>query len=553
MQQRLADEYIQKRNTLKLLLSETEVLAKKANITIEGFEDIRQSLSEPLKITIVGNKKSGKLTILEALLDSAIISKGHASNTLAIHSENLKNNTHPFKSKFLEIPNANDLCCVIAKPFDLKDEKSNMEVSKYLTNSDVILCVLSTEEPWAYSFWSNIEKYSQDVYDRLLLILNKADFINENDLKLMTEHLNKLMDERLQQRLPILPLAKNENVIRGYDDAFQTINSILENNEERNSYLTKSLNKLHRVLDLIESTLDERSRSLESNKGFLSSLESDIYRLCMREINLYIGSSLTLATPYTQCISPFKKRILTHLSLYKSTLNIFLPIFTVNDLEEDFYASVTKEYIKNVKINCKKILVNAKEEWQNSQHHLEERLGVKTGEFKEDGFLTLLPEIIERQEAEVEKALSSIRVKSIIENHFHNRVQLLKKIMALILLLLSAAGILGAFNVPPHSIPAFIALMIALVLAVYYCMVIFLSKQKITEAITDSLSASQHKFAADVAEPYKNMIQKLFTGYAPLFISMRSNIADAKISLEPLQREHHELFLKVNSLELSQS
>jgi len=75
------------------------------------------------------------------------------------------------------------------------------------------------------------------------------------------------------------------------------------------------------------------------------------------------------------------------------------------------------------------------------------------------------------------------------------------------------------------------------------------SKKHLLISVEEYLLDMRGLFKDSVSEDYHDMICYFFTGYSPMFESMRKNIVIAKEGLEPLQKEHHDLFLRLMSLE----
>ena len=143
----------------------------------------------------------------------------------------------------------------------------------------------------------------------------------------------------------------------------------------------------------------------------------------------------------------------------------------------------------------------------------------------------------------------SLKIRSAVERMLVERREKLKKIMLVFLGLLTLSGILGALKVPPHSYPAWVTLTLALAVFVFYVMTVYATRGAVAKELNAYIYEHRLKFVEDVRESYQEMICQFFTGYAPMFESMRKKIVDARESLEPLQERHHHEFLKLIALE----
>ena len=551
MESRFAREYLNNSSSLKQLTTEICDLAKRSHISVDGLDIISEALDQRLSILILGNSDIGRDQILDNLLGTKVSDLLSKENSSAIQFRKKDAEFElPLTVKHKKDDSLADLLCIHGTSFDTISEAKTKELQACVNYSDISIWVISITDPWSSVFWDFLEQQTPETIQQSIIVLNHVERLSPSDLQTMSQHLRNLMLERLNKTLQIYTLQGEDNGYTGYAELWEKTNSLLNNLNDRNIYLDRVKSKLERVLDLLEQKVDDRRRALDSDKGFLSSIESDISRLCQREILLLTNDSTSLSIPYTEETRSIKEKAKKAFSSIPSSLNLFLPAFAQYRLDQEFTENVISSYLETVEKNLNKILLDCRQEWKKMHGHLVERLGVNAGEFKEEGFFSLKENILEKQESHVREALNFLRVKSVFDQLIFPRTILLKKIIIIFLSSLILTGLLGTFNIASSPIPAFIFLIISVCIYIFYFYKVYSTRSTLCDELEDRLSSYQLYFSDQMKEPYREMIQTFFSGYAPMFIEMKSQIASSRSSLEPIQKEHKELYLKLIAINL---
>ena len=552
MESRFAREYLKNSSSLQQLTLEISDLAKRSQISVEGLDVISEALGQRLSILILGNSGIGRDQILDNLLGTSLsnfLLKEDTNSAVQFRKKDEELEL-PIPVQYSENANLKDFLCIRGASFDTISTERAEELQSCMDYTDISIWVISVTDPWNSVFWDFLEKQTPETIKQSILVLNHVEQLSPRDLQTMTQHLNDLILERIKQVLPIYTLTGVDNHYAGYAELWEQVNSLLDNLPDRSIYLDRVKAKLERVLELLEQKVDTRRRALDSDKGFLSSIESDIFRLCQREILLLTGDGISLSEPYNEETKNIKEKSKKAFSNLPSTLNLFFPTSAQYTLDQEFSENVISSYLEIANQNLNKILLDCRQEWKKMHGHLVERLGVHAGEFKEDGFSSLREEIIEKQESHVLEVLNSLRVRNVFDQLITPRRMLLKKILIIFLSLLILSGLLGTLNVASSPIPALSFLIISGFVYAYYCYKVYTTRAALCDELQDRLSSYQLYFSDQMKEPYREMIQTFFSGYAPMFIEMKSQIATSRLSLEPIQKEHKELYLKLIAIDL---
>lgn len=550
MEARFAQKFLKIRNLVTNLCLEVDQLSKDAHVAVEGLADIQAGLSRPLRIVSFGDSNSGRSVFIDTILGVKAASHFKAKKWSGVYfAEQERELGIEIPVKHLPHASLKDYLCIQAPPCEVLASSEPGEVDQWIGGSDLVFWVLSVENPWSNTIWEILEKQSPSVLSRSVLVLTKTDLRTEGEMKITQGHLASLMQQRLQQPMPFYYTAKSGELEAGYSDAWEQAHMLLENSTENNHYLDQCREKLHRVLELIEDTLDKRARSLDSDKGFLSSVEADIDRQRERELRLYAGQGVNLGKEYVDQIDTAVSQFYKASGVISSTVDLFKRGVVAVAVETCFLQEVAEQFSRRSKSDCMQILYDCREQWRSRQQHLDERLGDDAGGFQQEPFKQLIEEIIPKLQKSTKVAILSIKIRSRLEKMLAPRREKLKKVMLVFLSLLILSGILGALQVPPYSYPAWIGIGLSFIVLVFYIITVYSTRGTVAKELNECIYDNRVKFSEDMDEVYHDMICYFFTGYAPMFESMRKKIVDAKGNLEPLQKRHHHEFLKLIAME----
>lgn len=550
MEYRFAENLLTSRAKLSSLLERVNQLSETSHSHVEGMLGMRDELCKPLVALVSGDAGVGGSEVLNILLGKKVSSAFKSKkNSAVVFSKALDTSDFSLPVKCIEQADLSDLMCVEGAPCNHLTEELTVELDTWQEKADAILWVLSAENPWSATTWGRIEKLSPELLDKSIVVITHIESYAQSDIDVMMGHLNNLSQQRIGRVLPFIPVSNKTEPFTGYSDVWERMNHLLDHSPPRRGYMAKVRDKLHRVLEKIENLLDERSRSLEGDRGFLSSLEADIDRQRERETQLYAGRGVNLSKEFVDEIDPLLERVHQRCSVVPSLLSLFGFGRISVDVENYFIDHVSNAFVVRAEKDCQKILRDCKEQWRKMHNHLEERIGTDVGEFEFEAFHEVIPKLMKMQEKTAKTAILSMKLRMTLECMLLPRRVKLKQWLMITLGLVILAGMLGTFRVPPGEIPALVILGGSLVTFGCFVWVAMTSRKQIVATVADRVVDLRTDFTEKVIESYQDMIRELFTGYAPMFESVRIKIADAKSQLEPLLKEQSNLFLELKIVE----
>lgn len=548
MSVRFAEHLLATRKKLSTLLKLVNSLAQKSHTKIEGLLEVSDALEFPLTITVCGDAGTHRSEVASHLLGTKLSLKNKEWSGVDF-SGKIDPKEVDYSVKRQEATSLQDIYCVEAPPCDLITPEQLKTFTEQLSKSDIILWVFSIDNPWSSTTWGNIEKLPIELIDRSVLILNKANERSAEDIEVMLGHMQDLSSQRLQSTQTIFPVGTTKQSEFGYNELWTHVNQLLENSQRCNHDLVQARDKLHRVLDTIEETMDKRATNLDSDQGFLASLEADIDRQREREIQLYASKGVNLSKQFVDEIDPMLEELHARCGLTSSLFDLFGRGRLTSKVEKFLIDRVCASYVQRSRSDCLQILLDCKEQWRKMQDHLEERLGADVGDFEQEAFKSMLPELELKQEKAAKTAILGMKLRHTMDYLVNPRRAKLKNILSFNLLGFIVAGLLGTFKVPPAGIPALFILAASSIGIIFLFYKVFSTRHSIVMAMADRMVDLRADFREGVFESYQYMIREFFTGYTPMFETMRRKIAESKMNLEPLQAEHHNLFLELKAIE----
>lgn len=160
-----------------------------ANVVDEIFEKEEEKgnkqLEEIIRITLIGNVNTGKSTTINAIVGEDV------SDTYATPGEtvNIIEVSHPDNNNiiFVDTPGLNDI-----------NKKNSMKALKDLKNADIVLYFLNAEGVvLGKNELDTLNKISKR-NENVIVILNKIDGIEKNDVRSLKRYVEKTIEERFK-------------------------------------------------------------------------------------------------------------------------------------------------------------------------------------------------------------------------------------------------------------------------------------------------------------------------------------------------------------------
>ena len=546
----LGVEYSKTRDALIGFIRYTRALAKRSETPLEAGEDSLDSqLSRPFRFVVIGERGSGKTSLIEELSAAKYASLALASPSVSIirdssyrvfeEAEDACDKHYITGSKEVEIVEVQDYGSLSAS--------QHAALDYLLKEADFLFWVFPAENPWSASTWDAVEdKYAQ-VRMRSAIVLQQTDRRAAEDIPMLLGHMRELCEKRVDMAIPQFALSTKDN--SGLSECLSHINLTINRSADRRRELRAIYKSTYAMLLRTEGNIDDRSRSLSGDQEYLQSIEAQIDRSREEEVRHVMANMSELS----QLLSSQIKRVMRYTSLRTGMIASHIAIFgkgdTASKVEHFLIDKVSEQAEAYAKLEAERMRQQCREKWSEMRPHLEQRLSIDAGDFNESSFDDQQELFCEGMVKSVSQSMLHLKLRRFLDVLVVGRYKLMRKLVKLSLLLLIAGSLVGMLTNNPLGIGALslVGLGIAALAgsAVYSRRTGTLVNRSFAESLEDSVPALRKS----LREGYIDRVRAYYNGYTPMFESMRRHISDAKADLQPQQKVAAKLFLRLKSLE----
>jgi predicted GTPase len=191
----MADTYLEIREQLELAILElasTEGELGTAEEAVEPIKSLAEGLHSPFCLVVLGEKLSGKSTLLNAYIREDLVPLGFDEDKIRVFR---------YGTKLSDRLVADDLEeCARPLPFlrnfTLIDTPANLLLgdARSLTRdifpiADLVLCVFSVENPWAPSTWEFLRNVKKEWLSKVVFVITQTDLRSKEEADLVSASL----------------------------------------------------------------------------------------------------------------------------------------------------------------------------------------------------------------------------------------------------------------------------------------------------------------------------------------------------------------------------
>jgi len=525
-----AKQYLESRLKLAGVVGGILELARVLKAKNTDFTVADWRLSAPLRVVICGDKGTGKTTLIRALFGLD------------------KNSAKRLDHGFIEYSDEN-LVIVESPATSQLQEDSRIVMQEALAEADYILWALPVGNPWAAPTWDLVSDQKDETLEISSILLLQEDLRTSDELEVLKGHIRDLCFQRARRPLEILTVSSNRDKNPGLQQCSQIVDRALNESKWRRGLLREVYQEVYILMMDLEENMDQRARTLESDKGYLQSIEAEIERDKGVKIKEYSTDFAKWGGLYESSLLPILKLVRHKTGVIGITKSLFSRGDDAIQIERALLDLIEEKSGQQGVVDGKRLLDSCKKRWEGMRPHLEERLAVEIGELEEAAFLDQVDHLADRLSKRARHTIMKLRMRRVLDQLLMENRRKQKYVLCVFFLLVSLAGLLGVFRVGPHPWLATSVLVGAfVVLCSYYAMVLS-AKKTIVEAYAGGLIDLRAAFSESVLVEYNEGIHEFYKGYLPMFENMKRYIADARASLIPRQKQWNDLFLELKASE----
>ncbi len=218
----IADHYLQLRSELETALADLLKLATemhRAGSMPDTIHGLLTDIREPLLFVVVGEVKSGKSSLVNALFgyEFAKVDVLPATDRICIFRygpEEKQVDVSPRLTEYyLPINFLRDFNIVDTPGTNTMVAEHQTITENFVPRADLILFVFSVVNPWTQSAWDFLKFVQKKWLKNVVFVLQQSDLRDSREVEVIRRHLEETAMERLGLALPIFPVSARKALL----------------------------------------------------------------------------------------------------------------------------------------------------------------------------------------------------------------------------------------------------------------------------------------------------------------------------------------------------
>ena len=565
------ERYFVARERLSAVVRGVRELAEDTGTDLGPLADesgLLAGLEEPFTFLVCGEVNAGKSAFINGLFGAELCEVDAIPTTKEVlwyrfgRREFEEEKGDSFRHCFRDHEFLLDFSVVDTPGTNALTEESREVIGDFLLKADLVFFVFPVSNAWGAATWNFIAELDPAIHEKMAVILQQKDQRNESDMAVMMEHVRELGIHKTGQTLEVFPVSANKALeaktnpsgpdrVRqesGYPHLERFVSRKVAGSPIRRERLRSIREEALQVLRNIEDRMEVRRRTLDSDQGFLSDIETEVDKERAEQAKRLAEKFSGLGEVFGEEAERAASLLVERTSIWQSLLSLFKKDETPAEIEKGLIEAV-QEAIEKLAANDSDELVEVcRGHWQTVAPRVDERLEMPAPDFEEEssGFGGAKERFGKRLGGAARKAVVAQKVRGMLDAEMDARRDSLRRSVIGALLLITLAGVLGAFH---WNLFALVALLAAGVVMVLGILKARRSSEELIEWFRERTSACRRPFAEDLSEEYQEGVRGLFVEYATMFEGIRRHVADLKMKLKPQLDQWSDYFLELNAID----
>src|SRR5690242_15831350 len=218
----IADNYLQLRAEVETALGTLLKLSadlRRDSASLEILHGLMRDIREPLLFVAVGEVKSGKSSLLNALFgdEFAKVDVLPATDRVYIFRHGAEEKTNEVSprltERYLPIPFLRDFNVVDTPGTNTMVKEHQMATEDFLPRADIVLFVFSVANPWTQSNWEFLNFLQKTLLKNVIFVLQQIDLREPTEIDVIHRHLQDTAMRRLGFVPPIFPISARKALL----------------------------------------------------------------------------------------------------------------------------------------------------------------------------------------------------------------------------------------------------------------------------------------------------------------------------------------------------
>ena len=441
-------------------------------------------------------------------------------------------------------------------------EASRKAIGDFLVKADLVFLVFPVSNAWGAATWNFIADLDPAIHEKMAVILQQKDQRNQSDMVVMMEHVRELGIQKIGQSVETFPVSANKALeskldpaspdrVRqesGYPSLERFVSRKVSGSPIRRQRLRAIREETLQVLRDIEDRMEIRRRTLDSDQGFLSDIESEVDHARGEQGRRLAEKFSGLGEVFGEEAERAASLLVEKTSIWASLLSLFKKDETPAQIEKGLIEAVQEAIERLAAKDSDELVEVCRGHWETVIPRVDERLEMPAPDFEQEssGFGGAKERFSKRLGGAARKAVVAQKVRGMLDAEMDARRDSLRRSLVGALLLVTLGGVLGAFHLNLVAFAAVIGAGVVLTMGILKARE---SSEELIEWFRERASACRRPFAEDLSEEYQEGVRGFFVEYATMFEGIRRHVADLKMKLKPQQDQWSNHFLELNAID----
>lgn len=525
-------------------------------------------LDEPFLFLVCGEINAGKSAFLNGLFGATFCESDAIPTTKEVRwyrygrREYEEETEGGYKQCFRDHDFLLDFTVVDTPGLNALDADGKRVVTDFIAKADLVFFVFPVSNAWSAPTWNFVADVGEEIRDKTAIVLQQKDLRTGADMAVMMEHVGELGIHKIGTALDVFPVSASlaleakasesspDRILQesGYPSLERFVSRKVAGSPGRRQKLREVQAETIQVLREIEERMEIRRRTLDSDQGFLSDVETEVENERAEQAARLAEKFNGLGEVFGEQAEKAANLLLARTSVWPSLRSLFKKDETPAEIEKGLIEAV-KESVERLAADDSDELVEVcRSHWRTVETRVEERLEMPPPDFEEEssGFGGAKERFARRLGGAARKAVVAQKVRGMLDAEMESRRDTLRRSLVFSLLLVTGAGLLGIFHF--HWV-ALLILLIAAAVLISGLLKTRESSKELVDWFRERTSACRRPFAEDLSEEYQEGVRGFFVEYATMFEGIRHHVADLKMKLKPQLDEWSGYFLELNAID----
>jgi len=565
------DRFFSSRQRLIDIIVGVRSLGEECGTDVSALADEGEFLKElnrPFLFMACGEVNAGKSTLLNGLFGEEICQSDALPNTKKIEyirsnqsDETEKIHSTLFVEKQAPFALLNQFHLIDTPGTNLLNDEHHEIIEGFLPSVDLLFIVFAANNPWCADTWQLVSKLPEDTLKNSAFVLQQCDLKHPEDIEVILGHMQNLAQQKIGFSPRFFPVSgKMALEVKGIQpppihllnksglpslESF--ISSLLGKKMDRQEVMQLVHDSTLKTLDRIEKQIESRRYSLNDDQRFLAELENEVDLRREQQANQLAIKLSGLGDVFLQQAAKSWDLLSRRLSVFQSLISLFQRERLPTQIERGLSEAVQEAIKERSGIDGANLATNCRDHWETVAPRIAENLAVSVPDFdKETESLKGTRErFVQRLGRSAKQAVAQLKIRNILELQMERRRTVLRRLMNVILILLSAAGITGGLELATWPFALLGVAAGVTLLAITYST---FSRQRICEEFQEQIKDLQQVFSESLEDDYRDGVHEFYIEYGGLFAIVRRRIASQRHLLKPRLKRWNDLFLELKAV-----